>query len=159
MKTNVTAGNLSTQLETEININTLLTLTGEINADDIATIRSIANLSVLNLADVNIVEGGSFYNDDQEYITTRNNEIPEYMFAGMEIITSITLPNTATVIGKRAFSGCIELTSVTIPDSILNIGVYAFEGCNGLTSVEIPSGAIGNYAFFRLRRNNFIKFG
>ena len=67
MKTNVTAGNLSTQLETEININTLLTLTGEINADDIATIRSIANLSVLNLADVNIVEGGSFYNDDQEY--------------------------------------------------------------------------------------------
>ena len=59
MKANVTAGNLNTLLEIEHNINTILILSGEINGNDISTIRSIANLTVLDLADVNIVEGGS----------------------------------------------------------------------------------------------------
>ena len=54
-------------------------------------------------------------------------------------MTSITIPNSVTSIGKEAFYGCSGLTSVTIPNSVTSIGEYAFYGCSGLTSVTIPN--------------------
>ena len=63
-------------------------------------------------------------------------------------ITSVTIPDSVTVIGNNAFSGCESLTSVTIPDSVTTIGDSAFIGCN-MTSVIIPDSVttIGNSAF------------
>ena len=48
-----------------------------------------------------------------------------------------------------AFRGCCDLTSVTIPDSVTNIGRYTFDGCTGLTSVILGSGvtSIGEGTF------------
>ena len=40
--------------------------------------------------------------------------------------TSITIPDSVTMIGWGAFAGCTGLTSVTIPDSVTKIGRYAF---------------------------------
>ena len=40
-------------------------------------------------------------------------------------------------IDKLAFSGCSSLTSVTIPESVTNIGKSAFENCRKLSSVRI----------------------
>ena len=54
-------------------------------------------------------------------------------------LTSVTIPNTVTSIGNRAFRNCVNLTSVTIPNTVTSIGEYAFYGCKGLTSIEIPN--------------------
>ena len=75
--------------------------------------------------------------------------IPAYLCYGMNKLTSITVPNSVTSIGGRAFSGCTRLTSVTIGDNVMWIGGSAFYNCNGLTSVTIPNSvmSIGSSAF------------
>ncbi len=55
-------------------------------------------------------------------------------------ITSITLPDTITTIGKEAFANNTELTTLNIPDSVTSIGVGAFYDCRSLTSINIPNG-------------------
>ena len=64
-------------------------------------------------------------------------------------ITNLSIPDSVTNIGDRAFEGCSGLTSVMIPDSVNSIGGSAFYNCSGLTSVTIGNGVtlIGNYAF------------
>ncbi|MFA5675686.1 MAG: leucine-rich repeat protein [Christensenellales bacterium] len=62
---------------------------------------------------------------------------------------SITIPNSVTSIGDKAFYYCRSLTSVTIPNSVTSIGDYAFYVCSSLTNVTIPSSvtSIGTWAF------------
>ena len=55
-------------------------------------------------------------------------------------LTSITIPNSVTSIGDRAFAGCSNLTNIVIPDSVTTIGVGVFAGCSNLTSVIIGKG-------------------
>jgi len=64
-----------------------------------------------------------------------------------ESLQSVTIPDSVTSIGNRAFEGC-SLHSVTIPDSVTSIGDHAFEGCS-LHSVTIPDSvtSIGDRAF------------
>ena len=63
-------------------------------------------------------------------------------------LTTITIPNSVTNIGEFAFSGC-GLTTITIPNSVTNIGSGAFSGCRGLTTITIPNSVtnIGESAF------------
>ena len=72
-------------------------------------------------------------------------------FYGCTNLTSVTIPSSVTDIGDSAFSGCYCLTSITIPDSVTSIGNYAFSSCRGLMSLTIPDGvtSIGNEAFMR----------
>ncbi|MDD6061750.1 MAG: leucine-rich repeat domain-containing protein, partial [Oscillospiraceae bacterium] len=64
-------------------------------------------------------------------------------------LTSVTIPDSVTNIGKWAFGYCTSLTSVTIGDSVTHIGAYAFYKCTSLTSVTIGDSvtSIGNSAF------------
>ncbi|MDE7291966.1 MAG: leucine-rich repeat protein [Treponemataceae bacterium] len=68
----------------------------------------------------------------------------------LKAVTTLTIPDCLTGIGRHAFGGCTELTSVYIPNSIISIGDYAFHGCTGLMSVFIPNSVttIGSGAFF-----------
>jgi hypothetical protein len=52
--------------------------------------------------------------------------------------TSILMPPTITIIGKRAFCWCRALKSLVIPNSVTHICESAFSDCSGLTSIEIP---------------------
>ena len=69
-------------------------------------------------------------------------------WSGWDNVTSVTIPNSVTIIGERAFYGC-ELTSVTIPNSVTSIGDYAFVLSGKLTLINIPNSvtSIGQNAF------------
>ncbi len=70
-----------------------------------------------------------------------------YAFADRSL-TSVTIPNSVTVIGGFAFTNCTSLTSVTIGNSVTNIGNGAFTRCISLTSVTIPNSVTSiGYAF------------
>lgn len=64
-------------------------------------------------------------------------------------ITSITIPDTVTSIGKNAFYGCTRLESITLPEGLESIGDEAFRHCNSLKKIEIPARvtSIGDLAF------------
>lgn len=64
-------------------------------------------------------------------------------------IRSVTIPQSVTSIGKRAFDGCSALTTLSLGEKIKTIGNYAFEGCTNLNPLTIkgPITSMGNYAF------------
>ena len=64
-------------------------------------------------------------------------------------IKSVTIPNSITTIGERAFGDCDKLESITIPDSVTSIGWIAFIGNKALKSITIGKGltSIGESAF------------
>ena len=130
---------------------TNLKIIGEINGTDWCFIREMAGrnyellktagkLSILDLSDARIVEGGgpcvSYHGNIWH---TSNDELCMYAFSGCSGLTSLTIPSSVTEIGSYAFEDCSGLTSLTIPSSVTEIGWYAFEGCSGLTSLTIPS--------------------
>ena len=82
-------------------------------------------------------------------------------FSGCSKLTSITIPNSVTEIGNSAFSSCSNLTSVTIPNSVTSIGEFAFSECYRLTSITIPNSvtSIGNSAFYNCIGLTSITFG
>ena len=101
---------------------TNLKIIGEINGTDLKMIREMAErdyigyftdgkLSVLDLSEAKIVEGGDCY----YYI---NNHYNYYYYS-----------TSNDVIGSYAFKGCNRLTSLTLPDGITEIGDHAFYGC------------------------------
>lgn len=142
---------------------TNLKIVGEVNGTDLKFIREMAGcdfngketdgkLSILDLSDAKIVEGGSAYYSDRDdgFICTSNDKLGDYVFNGCSGLTSLTLPSFVTKIGCYALSNCIGLTSLTLPSSVTEIGEGAFLNCRGLTNFTIPSGvtSIGHGAFF-----------
>ena len=140
---------------------TNLKIIGEINGTDLRMIREMAgrdycgyvtegNLSVLDLSEAKIVEGGDYYYDYYYEYYTSNDKIGDYAFYNCSRLTSLNLPDGITEIGRSAFQGCSGLTSVNLPASITEIGFEAFSGCSGLTSLNLPAGIteIGDDAFY-----------
>ena len=147
----------------EKNLITNLKIVGKINGTDLKFIREMAGcdvngketdgkLSILDLSDAKIVEGGSAYYSDRDdgFIYTSNDKLGDYVFFDCSGLTSLTLPSSVTKIGCYALSNCIGLTSLTLPSSVTEIGEHAFLNCRGLTNFTIPSGvtSIGTSAFF-----------
>ena len=60
-------------------------------------------------------------------------------FSNRTGLTSVTMPESITRIENGAFFGCTGLTSITIPNSVTSIGISAFHSCTGLTSITIPN--------------------
>ena len=99
------------------------------------------------LTSINVALGNTHYSSIDGVLY---NHVQDTLIRCPGAKTSVTIPNSVTSIGDRAFIGCRDLTSVTIPNSVTFIGDYAFSGCSSLTSVTIPTGvtSIGEYAFF-----------
>ncbi|WP_321518087.1 leucine-rich repeat protein [uncultured Bacteroides sp.] len=149
---NVTPGNLESLLGSQQSVVTDLTLTGSINASDVGGIRRSPLLSKLNLANVNLVAGGSFYVN--QVITVTDNHIPDYMFFNLGNLISVVLPNSVISIGDQAFQECTALTSVTIGSKVTSIGFFAFGNCSELTSITLPESlqTISNQAFWSCQK-------
>jgi hypothetical protein len=63
--------------------------------------------------------------------------IGSFAFQGRDM-TSITIPNSVTSIGRYAFYDCGSLLSVTLPDQLISIEEGVFIFCDGLRSITIP---------------------
>ena len=74
--------------------------------------------------------------------------IGDYAFQSCKM-TSISIPNTVTTLGQRAFYSCSAATSLTLSSALTSIPDYAFYGCSAIKSIKIPASveSIGNYAF------------
>lgn len=55
-------------------------------------------------------------------------------------IVTVTIGDSVTSIGNRAFEDCISLKNIVLPNSLTSIGENAFYGCSSLTSIVIPDG-------------------
>jgi hypothetical protein len=91
------------------------------------------------------------YKDGEGVITFDGQvtSIGDSAFWSCESLTSITIPNSVTTIGRVAFANCL-FTSITIPNSVTSIGDYAFHYCIYLTSVNLPESvtSIGYGVFY-----------
>ena len=79
---------------------------------------------------------GTFFEVESNSVEILRNDGEFYDGANL---TSITLPNSITSIGDRAFFGCSLLTSITLSDNLTSIGQNAFHACLSITSITIPN--------------------
>ena len=154
MQINVsTAGTLQSLIPFEQKYEiTDLTLTGNLNGDDIRFIREMAGIDYaqsptegklifLDLSQTNIMSGGKpYYSDINSGYNTSDNNIGGYMFAYCKLST-IILPLSTTNIKSYAFAKCYNLTSISMPDNIINLGHLTFWNCINLKTIELPSEA------------------
>jgi hypothetical protein len=145
-----TAGTLATKIaDADKYVITDLKVTGSLNGTDIRFLREMmgrdvdnkktdGKLTSLDLSEARIVSGGDYYTSNN-YCTTDDDVIGNYMFSSMDNVKTVILPKTTIKIGTNAFDGCTVLGDVTIPDGVTSIEDYAFQGCGGITKVELPS--------------------
>ena len=99
------------------------------------------------------VRGADAFTGKKVKIPAKHNKLPvkeieKYAFENCQI-TSVTVPDSITLIDNGAFKGCESLTTVTIPDSVTQMGERVFYGCKKLSSLKMPANleALGNNAF------------
>lgn len=168
------AGSLSSLIGDDVKFNiTDLTVTGDINGDDIALIREMAgadvngdetkgHLSKLNLKDANIVAGGNPYYINTGIFYSKRDVVGSYMFSNCDKLTSVILPNSVIELGSYIFNEIVNaeshsiaeenatLTSIAIGNKTAIIGNNAFYACTGLTEINMPNSVneISDYVFW-----------
>lgn len=77
--------------------------------------------------------------------------IEAFAFAGVDGLTSVTIPSAVKIIQFGGFAGCTNLASVTFPNNLLAIAKHSFANCTSLTDITIPGGVtlIGESVFER----------
>ena len=156
-----TAGTLSTLLTpTELSTVTNLTVTGNIDARDVLTMRdNMPLLAVLDIGAVNIMAYKGSATSPNGSTTYPSNEMPQYSFyngntttyKGKITLKTITLPTNITSIGNYAFFGCSGFSdSLTLPNSLTTIGINAFAWCSFklIYCLNTTPPTINSYAFY-----------
>ena len=102
-----------------------------------------------------------YNSDDTPWYTYRNRitslsigngvtHIGKYAFYGCDSMTDVIIPVSVTSIGYYSFCACSGLTDIMIPDNVTSIDSFAFYSCDSLTSITIPAKVtnIASYAFY-----------
>ena len=140
-----------------------LTITGNINADDIAYLNTLPNtlynMVMLDLSGAtltgNAITERMFYSTPYKAIKLPNavTSIGDEAFRDSRRLREVTLPESLKTIGSHAFGGS-ALNSITIPAAITKIEPSTFGGCSALSSVTFEDGSalkrIEEYAFYGL---------
>ena len=64
-------------------------------------------------------------------------------------LVNVTIPDTITEIGGRAFEECKQLSSVQLSNNLERLDSYAFANCTSLTSIRIPKSLeVSNWPFY-----------
>lgn len=148
------AGTLEALLGDDKFVTSKLVVKGKLNSDDIALLRKMSGgfqdttdvvfgrLKDLDLSQVTLVPGGSYYLDDgnMKYKIASSYAIDDFMFFGCDTLESLVLPDGVTSIGEAAISNCSRLKHIVIPNSVKKIGVAAFKSSNSLNGIQLPSG-------------------
>lgn len=130
------AGSLSTNISPSMLffINSM-TVSGELNGDDVKTIRQMlgrGGLEYLDLSNSSITEGGEPYHSSYK---TENNKVSSFMFDGFSYLKTLYLPKNTTDIGSYAMSDCKALSELHIPSSVKFIKDYSLRNCSALNLI------------------------
>ncbi|MBE7051651.1 MAG: leucine-rich repeat domain-containing protein [Ruminococcaceae bacterium] len=90
-----------------------------------------------------VVSGnGSMYN----WYSWQTNSMPWIAYKSQ--IKSVRIEEGVTIIGERTFADCTNISTLSLPNSLTIISDYAFEEC-GIANLTIPNNVthIGSYAF------------
>ena len=111
------------------------------------------------------VTGAGDYDGDEIVIPSRIDGTPvtavgEGAFENCENITAITIPDTVTYIGSRAFAGT-SIAYIAIPSSVSEIGGQIFSVCGNLTEVayNCDYGPSESGVFFNIPSLEKVSFG
>ena len=104
-----------------------LTISGNLNDEDIAYLARLTRVRKLDLSQTNIT-----------HISNCNS---------LKRLLTITLPSTVTTVENNAFEDCLSLQNINLP-SATTIGEGAFHRCRNLRTIDLPSITILNHYTF-----------
>ncbi|MBP3767618.1 MAG: leucine-rich repeat protein [Prevotella sp.] len=146
---------------TDVSSVTSLTINGEMNDADIATLRTLTGMTTLDMTNVTLKEDlkteGDIQVPNNPFITSESQRAKEYTFTtGLEIVADETHYMTcgimnATELPAHMFDGMTNLQAITVPSSVTTFGNYCFKDCSALTTVNIPGTvtSLGAYTFYK----------
>lgn len=135
------AGTLFSKINTEINNISDITLTGNINNEDIIVLRNMVQNGSLEYVDM----FDSYIHGEGD----EDNVIPEEAFKNCTNLKSIILPQKTLALGYESFENCTNLSDITLPEQITTFSGSVFWGCEKLNKIDIPNSVtwIGPYSF------------
>lgn len=164
-----------------------LVVNGKVGQSDYTTIKSMSNLTELDLSGAecpNIPSDLFSRNKNIENVTLSSTissigscafcsstlksiTMPEGLktidngaFSDCPQLDSIIMPNSVTYVGDNAFFNCYELKKVVLSDNISNIYYQTFYGCTQLKEVVLPKSikTIEPYAFWNCNSLEKVEF-
>ncbi|PTL33094.1 hypothetical protein C7120_00195 [Prevotella sp. oral taxon 376] len=141
-----------------------LKITGKMNADDYAFLRSLSTystktgkggvLAAIDLSDLETTElpDTAFKNCNKlVYVKLPRGikTIPAATFYNCHLLNFADIPEGTETIGKGAFAGCRSLIKADLPESVTTIGRKAYRYCSSLIAVNLPRNIafVGDEAF------------
>lgn len=103
----------------EVNLNTKIVLTN-------------------NLDELNISHFKNFINLNEIVLPNSITKIHSKAFENCFNLQKIQLPDNLVYIGKKCFKNCSKLKQITIPEKVVYIGSSCFFDCHNLMKINIP---------------------